>query len=168
MAKNDFLFFWGGTFSQWCPSFFTIDGVTYNCCEQYMMAKKALLFGDYEALKNIMASDEPADQKAFGRTVKGFNKAKWEQHCRKFVYDGNYAKFTQNPDMHDELLCSLPKEIVEASPEDPIWGIGLRESDPKAWDKKTWQGTNWLGEAIMAVRSKLIEQNHKEFSSNCA
>lgn len=168
MAKQDFIFFWGGTFSQWCPSFFTIDGVEYNCCEQYMMAKKALLFGDYEALKNIMETDEPSEQKAYGRKVKGFDATRWNNICKKIVYDANYAKFTQNAKMLNELLCTIPREIVEASPEDPIWGIGLHETNPLAWDKKTWKGTNWLGEAIMAVRSKMIAENHRELEMDCS
>ena len=167
MAKQDFIFFWGGTFSQWCRSIFKIDGVIYNCCEQYMMAKKALLFGDYEALAKIMDSEDPSYQKAQGRGVKGFRKETWERYCRKYVFDANYAKFTQNPDMLDELMCTIPKEIVEASSEDPIWGIGLRENDPRAWDKSTWLGTNWLGKAIMEVREKLILENHREYQSKC-
>ena len=155
MAKNDFVFFWGGTYSQWCPSNFTIDGITYNCCEQYMMAKKALLFGDTHHYALIMKSKNPAEQKALGRKVKGFDKEKWEAVCRKIVYDANYAKFTQNPTMKAELMSTCDKELVEASPEDKIWGIGLHERDSKAWDKSTWQGTNWLGEAITQVRETL-------------
>jgi ribA/ribD-fused uncharacterized protein len=61
--------------------------------------------------------------------------------------------------MREELMATGDLEIVEASPEDKIWGIGLRESDPRAWDKSTWQGTNWLGEAIMRVRQKLREED---------
>lgn len=157
MAKSDFIFFWGGTYSQWCPSVFKIDGVEYNCAEQYMMAKKALLFGDYDSLALIMNTKEPKEQKALGKKVKGFNKEKWETYCRDYVYDANYAKFTQNSEMQKELLATGDKEIVEASPEDKIWGIGLHETNPLAWDKSTWEGTNWLGEAIMKVRKKLRE-----------
>jgi ribA/ribD-fused uncharacterized protein len=160
MAKENFIMFWGGTYSQWCPSKFTIDGVEYNCAEQYMMAKKALLFDDVESYNMIMYADNPRDQKAFGRRVKGFDKDKWEAVCRKYVYDANYAKFTQNPKMLEELMATGDKEIVEASPEDKIWGIGLHESDPLAWDKSTWQGTNWLGEAIMQVRKTLKENKN--------
>lgn len=167
MAKQDFHFFWGTNFSQWAYSPFTIDGVVYVTAEQYMMAKKALLFGDYDALKNIMGTDDPSEQKAYGRRVKGFDQKRWEAVCKKIVYDANYAKFTQNPKMMNELLCTLPKEIVEASPEDKIWGIGLHETNPKAWDKKTWEGTNWLGEAIMAVRAALVLEHHKEFNPDC-
>ena len=168
MKTDKFVFFWGGTFSNWAESPFKIDGVVYNCCEQYMMVKKALLFGDFEAAKNIMNTFDPSEQKAYGRGVKGFNQARWEAICKKIVYDANYAKFTQNPKMHDELMCTLGKEIVEASPEDKIWGIGLHESDPRAWDKATWQGTNWLGEAIMSVRDTLLKENHRDIHVDCA
>jgi adenine phosphoribosyltransferase len=120
-----------------------------------MMAKKAMLFNDVESYNMIMYADNPRDQKAFGRRVKGFDKDKWEAVCREYVYEGNYAKFTQNPKMCEELLSSGNLEIVEASPEDKIWGIGLHESDPRVHDKSQWQGTNWLGEAIMRVRTEL-------------
>jgi len=154
MIKDNFLFFWGGTYSQWCPSKFTIEGITYNCCEQYMMAKKALLFGDTKNYFEIMLSTSPRTQKDLGRKVKGFDKDKWEAVCRDIVYNANYAKFTQNPDKKAELLATGSLEIVEASPEDKIWGIGLAEDNPLAWDRKTWQGTNWLGLAIMQVRNE--------------
>ena len=158
MAKEDFVFFWGGTYSQWCASIFEIDGVEYNCAEQYMMAKKALLFGDYDSLREIMLEKNPALQKAMGKKVRGFNKEKWERYCRKYVYDGNYAKFTQNEHMLEQLLATGDKEIVEASPEDTIWGIGLHESNPDVYDKTKWLGTNWLGIAIMEVRTKLRDE----------
>lgn len=155
MPKGDFVFFWGGTFSQWMPSKFKIDGVEYNCAEQYMMAKKALLFGDYKSLELIMGTKNPSKQKALGKKVKGFDKVMWETYCRDYVFDANYAKFSQNSTMLTELLSTGDKEIVEASPEDVIWGIGLHETNPLAWEKETWQGTNWLGQIIMAVRKKL-------------
>ena len=155
--KDLFVFFWGGTFSQWCPSKFEIDGVEYNCCEQYMMAKKALVFNDFDACREIMLEKNPALQKAIGRKVRGFNVEKWESVCQKIVYDANLAKFTQNPKMFEELLSTGTREIVEASPEDKIWGIGLHETNSLAWDKETWQGRNLLGIAIMKVRATLLE-----------
>jgi ribA/ribD-fused uncharacterized protein len=155
MITDKFVFFWGGTFSQWCPSTFEIGGFQYNCCEQYMMAQKALFFDDFEIYNKIMETSHPAQQKALGRKVKGFDKEKWESVCREIVYDANFAKFTQNPKMMAELIETGDREIVEASPEDKIWGIGLHENDARVHDKSQWQGTNWLGEAIMQVREKL-------------
>lgn len=155
MTTDKFVFFWGGTFSQWCTSPFEIGGFQYNCCEQYMMAQKALFFDDFVIYNQIMETSYPAQQKALGRKVKGFDKEKWDSVCREIVYDANFAKFTQNPKMLTELMATGDREIVEASPEDKIWGIGLHENDERVHDKSKWQGTNWLGEAIMQVREKL-------------
>jgi ribA/ribD-fused uncharacterized protein len=158
-VKFNYVFFWGGTFSQWCPSPFEIDGEKYNCCEQYMMAKKALLFGDIQSYKKIMNTKDPKVQKAIGRTVKNFDRTTWEKVCREYVYEGNLAKFKQNPKMLQELLATGKREIVEASPFDTIWGVGLSENDSNILDKTKWKGTNWLGEAIVRVRQTLIEEN---------
>lgn len=155
MAKDDFVFFWSGPFSQWAESPFIIDGTRYNCAEQYMMAAKAKMFGDAEALRLIMESDDPRFQKATGRKVKGFDQERWEMIARSIVFDGNYAKFIQNPWLYKELLATGEKTIVEASPFDKIWGIGLAEDDPRAWDKSTWLGKNWLGYILMDVRISL-------------
>lgn len=153
--KEEFAFFWGGTMSQWARSKFVIDGVEFNTCEQYMMYKKALMFHDYDIAKQIMESEHPREQKALGRKVDNFNKEHWEKYCRDIVYDGNMAKFSQNPDMLDELMFTVGKTIVEASPKDAIWGIGLAADDPLAQGRETWKGTNWLGEAIERVREEL-------------
>jgi ribA/ribD-fused uncharacterized protein len=158
-AKEKFTFFWGGTYSQWATSPFKIDGVAFNCAEQYMMYKKALLFHDYDAVKDIMATDNPEIQKAIGRRVKGFDAGRWELYCEQYVYEGSYAKFSQNPKMLEELLATDGITLVEASPEDKIWGIGLRESDPRVHSRSTWEGTNLLGEILTQVRIDIL--SHK-------
>ena len=156
ITKNEkFTFFWGGTFSQWCPSTFTVDGIEFCTCEQYMMYKKALMFHDYEVASDIMKTTSPKEQKALGRKVKNFNKFRWEEYCREIVYDANVAKFTQNDDMRAELMATEGTSLVEASPKDVIWGIGLSEKDPLAQNRDTWKGKNWLGEAIEQVREDI-------------
>lgn len=155
-----YTFFWGGPFSQWAPSEILIDGVKYNCCEQYMMAQKALLFKDIESHDAIMKASHPSDQKALGRKVKNFNKETWEQIAKSVVYRANQAKFTQHKHYYDDLMATGDTLLVEASPEDKIWGIGLAESDPRVHDESQWQGTNWLGEVITDVREDL--KNEKE------
>jgi len=155
MINDKSVFFWGGICSQWYPSDFEINEEKFTSAEQYMMYKKALLFEDEEVANAIMRTNNPKDQKALGRKVRGFDKDVWEEVCREYVYEGNYAKFTQNPELLEELLSYGDREIVEASPEDPIWGIGLHENDKRVLDKEQWLGTNWLGEAIMRVRDEL-------------
>lgn len=148
-------FFYGGFLSQWYPCTFTIDGIYYNCTEQWMMAEKARLFKDEESLTAIMATDSPREQKAIGRKIKDFDKAKWEHVAKEVVYLGNLAKFTQNEDLLEQLLDTDDEELVEASPTDCIWGIGLAEDNPDCHDKSKWRGTNWLGECIMRVRTDI-------------
>lgn len=152
--NNNFEFFWGGPFSQWYKISFTVDGVTFNCAEQYMMAMKALLFEDREILASIMRSSDPKEQKAFGRQVKNFNSDRWNTVAKDFVFNANFAKFS-DPALKRVLLDTGDKEIVEASPYDTIWGIGLSTSNPDRFDKSKWQGTNWLGEVLMQVRTEL-------------
>lgn len=153
---EQFTLFYGGPASQWYASEFTVDGVTYNTAEQYMMAQKAILFDDADALDIIMNTDNPKIQKAAGRQVRGFDKALWEQNAKLFVYRANFAKFTQNADLLEWLIATVGTALVEASPWDTIWGIGLAASDPRALDRKTWKGTNWLGEIITKVRADII------------
>lgn len=153
--SEKFTFFYGGHASQWAACTFAIDGVKYNCAEQYMMAQKAILFDDAAALQIIMNTDNPKIQKAAGRTVKNFDKILWEQNAKLFVYRANMAKFTQNSEFLEWLMGTDGTTLVEASPWDKIWGIGLDSTDPRAKDRTTWQGTNWLGEIITQVREDL-------------
>jgi ribA/ribD-fused uncharacterized protein len=154
MAK-EYVFFWGGPFSQWKKADMVIDGVTYNCCEQFMMAEKARFFEDEAHHIAIMSTNSPRIQKKIGRAVVGFDAEEWNEVCRDIVYKANYAKFTQNEDLKEELLATGDKTIVEASPYDTIWGIGMAKDDPDIEDESKWKGTNWLGEAIMDVREDI-------------
>lgn len=149
------IYFYGSLYSQWAMRDIEIDGEVFNCCEQYMMAKKAELFLDNFAHEKIMNSTDPSIQKSWGRKVENFDKDKWEEVAKEVVFDANCAKFMQNEDCKQQLLNSGDKHIVEASPTDCIWGVGLRPTDPKILDPKNWRGTNWLGEEIMKVRAYL-------------
>jgi hypothetical protein len=155
---DEFVFFWNGVYSQWHPSKFVIAGITYTSCEQYMMAQKALYFKDMEVYETIMVSNNPKEQKALGRSVKNFDTKRWNEVCREFVYQGNLAKFTQNYNFKSTLLATEDKEIVEASPYDKIWGIGMGIEHRNIEDKSKWEGLNWLGEAIMRVRETLKQK----------
>ena len=120
------------------------------------MMQKARLFGDTQAEARIMATTDPADQKRYGRQVIGFGQDIWRMHAKDIVYRASYAKYTQNPEMRKELLATAGTTLVEASPEDHIWGIGLRKTDPRALDRAQWKGTNWLGEILTKVREELL------------
>lgn len=55
------------------------------------------------------------------------------------------------------MLDTAGTTLVEASPYDRIWGIGLAASNPKALDRKMWRGTNWLGQALTEVREEIVK-----------
>lgn len=160
--SEKFTLFWGGPASQWHPSPFKLDGMDFNCAEQYMMFAKAVVFADYESMEKIMATDSPSTQKALGRKVKGFDKDVWEVGARSLVYAANWAKFTQNPDLWEWLKSTAGTTLVEASPYDKIWGIGLSEEDPRCLDRNLWQGTNWLGEVVTQVREDIFKKNGEQ------
>jgi ribA/ribD-fused uncharacterized protein len=152
------IYFWSGIYSQWSTSIFKIDEQNYSSAEQYMMYKKAMLFEDEEVANAIMRTNNPREQKALGRKVRDFDGDVWNRVCRDYVYEANYAKFTQDETLLKQLMETGDKEIVEASPKDKIWGIGLHYDDERIHDKSQWQGKNWLGEAIMRVREQLVTE----------
>jgi len=149
------IFFWKNYLSQWYKRDFRREGVIYNCCEQYMMAEKARLFKDEEALKKIMSSDSPAFQKRTGRQVKNYDDEKWQSISRYVVFIANMAKFLQNPDLKEKLLSTGTKCLVEASPYDALWGIALGPWDDAVLDEENWKGENWLGQELRAVREQV-------------
>lgn len=165
--KIKFLFFWGHTekgdeitkacFSQWYPCSFEIDKVTYNTAEQYMMAQKAVLFGDEDILKAIMAAKHPKEFKELGRKIHNFSEKIWNEHKCRIVIDGNYAKFSQNPKLRQFLMQTNTRILAEASPYDKIWGIGMSANNEKIENPLMWKGQNLLGFALMEVRDMLEE-----------
>jgi len=120
-----------------------------------MMAEKARLFGDEAVLAQILGSASPKRHKALGRKVRHFEDRVWKAKALDIVVAGNLAKFAQNPDMKTVLLATGEKTLVEASPRDNLWGIGLRADDGRVYDPSQWRGKNLLGQALMTVRDML-------------
>ena len=170
LRREDFVFFWGhvaraekqakACLSQWYPCGFEVDGFYYNCAEQFMMAEKARLFHDEETLSKIMQAYDPMEQKKLGRRVQGYDNDVWKACCFDVVVRGNIAKFSQNEKLRDFLISTGDRILVEASPKDAVWGIGLDEESPDAINPRKWPGTNLLGFALMEVRDVL--RNHNE------
>ena len=125
------------------------------------MAEKARLFGDEATLAQILAAPHPGVAKALGRQVQGFDNEVWTQHRFDIVVRGNQAKFGQNETLKSYLLSTNEKILVEASPTDTIWGIGLAETDQRVYDPRQWRGSNLLGFALMQVRALLAECKRK-------
>lgn len=165
--KIKYLFFWGHQpsadgsvsktcFSQWWKSDFKIDTDTYCCMEQYMMAEKARLFKDEEILKEILQSKQPKQIKELGRKVRNFDENEWKKKRYSIILNGNYAKFLQNEGLRQFLIGTKKRVLVEASPYDKIWGIGMAADDEHIENPLEWKGLNLLGFALMEVRDELI------------
>ncbi|MDO5082807.1 MAG: NADAR family protein [Arachnia propionica] len=161
-----YLFFWGhrpspsgeitaSCLSQWWASKFVIDGVTYATAEHWMMASKARLFGDDEMAPRIVAASHPDQAKKLGRQVRGFDEEVWKEHRFRLVTEGNVAKFSQNAELKRFLLGTGERVLVEASPRDRIWGIGMGAKNEQVHNPENWRGLNLLGFALMETRDQL-------------
>lgn len=161
-----YLFFWGhqpgetgattkACLSQWWLADFVVGGVTYPSAEHWMMAEKARLFGDDAVLDRIVAAQSPAEAKKLGRAIRGFVPAQWDEQKYAIVQAGNWHKFRQHPALAEFLLATGERVLVEASPVDAIWGIGLAADAADAENPARWRGPNLLGFALMEVRDQL-------------
>ncbi|WP_039933781.1 NADAR family protein [Streptomyces viridochromogenes] len=165
-AKIKYLYFWGhrprpdgrigpSCLSQWWPAPFTVDGVAYATAEHWMMAGKARLFGDADAERAVLAAGHPAEAKKAGRLVRGFDEAIWRRERFRIVVEGSVHKFGAHPELRGFLLNTGERVLVEASPVDRVWGIGLAADDEAAADPERWRGLNLLGFALMEARERL-------------
>ncbi|MBX7550552.1 NADAR family protein [Streptomyces sp. NPDC004232] len=165
-ARVKYLHFWGNRptkdgsigascLSQWWPSPFVVDGVEYATAEHWMMAGKARLFEDAEAERKVLAAGHPSRAKKAGRLVRGFDEEIWERERFRIVVEGSVHKFASDDALRAFLLGTGDRVLVEASPVDRVWGIGLAATDEAAMDPQRWKGPNLLGFALMAARERL-------------
>lgn len=166
-----YLFFWGHMnkynekvgkfcFSQWFESPFTVGNITYKTAEHWMMAHKSLLFGDKNIFEKIINCNKPGEAKELGRQVLGYDDQVWNKKKFEIVKIGNIHKFNQHPELANYLLKTENKILVEASPVDTIWGIGLPQGSKDIENIYAWRGQNLLGFALMEARDFLKEFGH--------
>lgn len=188
MKKTErYVIFWGGIFSNWAMTPFEgrvaykelmklfgpknlslpaenieitsrLRGKRYENNEQWMMACKTWLMNDLDTLKEIHKIKDPKQIKALGRSVKPFNEKLWDDNCEDVVTAGIVAKFTATDRMRSEILDTGEREMVEGSPFDRIWGIGIRWDNPDALNPAKWRGKNLLGKSLVRGRTIIAEQ----------
>ena len=164
---SEFYFFYGSTspFSNFYSCTFRLNGYTFSCVEQAMMYGKAMLFGDTEIAEKILATKNPVRHKQLGRQVKPFDHVLWNKHNQDIVYAAALAKFSQNEALTKIMLETNDAILAEASPRDPIWGIGIGSDHEFAKTPEKWPGRNKLGNVLMRVRETL--RSTQEISSIC-
>jgi ribA/ribD-fused uncharacterized protein len=166
MIKNEFrktnthLFFWNSFYSQWYTTQdqFEHENIQYPNAEKFMMVMKAKTFNDNEIINQMLKTDDPRKVKALGRKVKNFDQQIWDSVKEDIVTKANYLKFKQNDDLKKLLIEHKDLILVEASPVDRIWGIGLHFSDDKVLDENKWRGQNLLGKCIMNARKQILQE----------
>jgi ribA/ribD-fused uncharacterized protein len=144
-----------GCLSQWWPAPFTVDGNTFTTAEHYMMWRKATLFDDPETAEKVLTADTPKEAKALGRQARNFDQAVWEATRYEIVVAAGRHKFGQHDDLRTYLHGTGDRILVEASPRDRVWGIGLGKNNPAAHDPTRWRGLNLLGFALGEIRSSI-------------
>lgn len=165
-TRLKFLPFWGHTppadrsmgphvFSQWFPQVFEHEGIRYSTAEHFMMAGKARLFDDSDALDAILNSASPGQAKAIGRQVRRFVPEVWDRECVGIVTTGSVAKFGSTRELRAYLAGTGHRVLVEASPRDRIWGVGMGRNNPNIERPSQWHGRNLLGFALMQARANL-------------
>ena len=165
--KVKYVFFWGhkeadeavtkACLSQWYSSPFEYDGFVYKTAEHFMMVEKAKLFDDHEKIQEILKADDPGKVKSIGRSIQYFNQAVWDEHKVGIAVRGNFEKFRQNKKLEEFLVNTKQRVLVEASPVDKIWGVGLESKDPLIENPNDWQGRNLLGFSLMQARQQLMK-----------
>jgi ribA/ribD-fused uncharacterized protein len=135
--------------------------IDYDNCEKFMMLSKAILFNDHKILSEIIKNNNPKKMKSLGRKVSNFDDKIWSKYSKDIVTIANYLKFSQNKELLENLLDTKNKKIIETSPYDKIWGIGLKETSKKVYDTETWNGKNYLGKCIMKVGQIIKKESDK-------
>jgi hypothetical protein len=153
---KDFVFFWkpeeeNACFGNWFPLAFSVDGIHFHTSEHYVMYHKALLMGDEEIARAVLEDPDPHSAKKWGQRVKPWSQDIWNRERCRIMYEACFAKF-QAEDMRQRLLNTGDAVLVEASPYDKIWGIGLLKTDKNARNPQRWKGLNLLGKVLMKIR----------------
>jgi len=155
-----YAYFWNSLYSQWytTKNQFQDGCISYPNAEKYMMMKKAEVFGASDILEQMKESNNPRLIKQLGRQIKNFSDKTWDKHKVDVVTQASYLKFSQNPELLKIMLEHRDLILVEASPQDKIWGIGLHFDDDRVLDESKWHGENLLGICLMKARDRIIKE----------
>ena len=154
-TQDNMTVFWGqnSPLSNHHPASFLQNGTLFNCVEQFYMYSMAEHAGDKYKAQAIMDTENPITQK---QIAKGITLSKeWKNMSVNIMKTGLIAKFSQNEILKDFLLDTKETELIEASPYDKFWGIGLSMDTPEVFDKTKWKGKNMLGQLLQTVRNTL-------------
>jgi ribA/ribD-fused uncharacterized protein len=163
-SSKDFVFFFrpdepNGWLSNWSNHPISdTTGTTYPTVEHLIMARKASLMDDSASLEKILKTKSARTAKSLGRKVSNWDEMKWQSRREAIALEGLQLKVVQHEEVADLLKTTTPKTLVEASPYDKIWGIGLASTHVNATQPEKWKGSNLLGKLWMKVRDEALKK----------
>ena len=144
--------------SNHCPAPIKINDKEYNCTEQMFLSEKCYAYGHQRSGDLIRTMTDPAMMVQEAKVCQGYND-NWDKDMYDIMLTAQLAKYTQNQIHRDFLIATGDRRLVEGSPYDSVWGVGVAFTDPKIDDMKNWKGDNLLGEALMATRRLLLPRS---------
>ena len=159
-VTDKYVAFWGGVFSNFYPCNIEAEGHSFKSSEQYFMWQKATYFMDDVIAQAILDAKTPSQAKQLGRRVSGYDDETWAKVRLHAMFNAVYLKFSQNDELKKIIISDdlKGKHVVEGSPIDKIWGVGVKWDDPAIADEKNWQGENLLGLVLDNVRIALLQE----------
>lgn len=151
-VTKDGIYFWGSIFSNFFFMPIRYKGIKFPTTEHAFMWEKANYFDDKIIANMILDIPHPNGAKSLGREIKNYNDKEWSKVRYDYMLEVNRVKWKM---LKDVLVLTENKIIVEASPTDRIWGVGLSQENPKILDQSNWLGENLLGKVIMQIRDEL-------------
>ena len=92
-----------------------------------------------------------------GNRVKNFDAAAWDKVKSQTMRHAVREKYEGNTYLANQLimLVSDGMTLVEASPTDTYWGIGMGIDNPDIGDPSKWKGKNELGNILTRVANDI-------------
>lgn len=154
--KNYILFFgYKCPFSNMYRSIITYNDEYFNCVEQIFAYEKARLF-EPSIAQNIKNCTYGAQAKKLGSRVKNFDPKIWDNHRELVMKEALRSKFNSNTRLKRLLELTEDAELIEVSPYDKFWGVGVDRNKMIELIKqnKTYPGKNVLGNMLMSLREE--------------
>lgn len=154
------VYFWNSSLSNFHKMSIEIEGdkgEKFPTSEHLFMYYKALHFNDLDAAERITRVKPPAFAKDIGRAVRNYNDEEWDNVRYQYMVDTLRRKYANPSKERDFLVGTHPKILVEGSPYDKVWGVGIHYKDRRIVDVRNWEGDNLLGKALMEVRKEVLD-----------
>ena len=147
--KNEFQYM-----SMFSNSKFKEDDLIFNCCYQYVIYMKLLLFDPFnnKLIDKLLKEKEPSNLKKLNKLIKNIDDKLWEKNKYDIIVMGYELIFNQNVKLKKKILKTKNKQLYKISKNDRELGIGFNTKNALKTDKKEY-GQNLLGKALMEVRN---------------